>query len=170
MINLVSRDEKRNLELAKWRKVVTAWTTLVLGVYLIAIAAFFGWWWYWTAKQKASSKKVESLKQEIRMLSENEALARKIVLRARAVNEFLANRENASAESKLLLVSDKPVVEWDLKPGSQLVVVSASDSAALKEYENYMTEHYSSVLVEQVNWDTLTGWTLSLMLSGRKEK
>ena len=86
------------------------------------------------------------------------------------VNEFLANRENASAESKLLLVSDKPVVEWDLKPGSQLVVVSASDSAALKEYENYITEHYSSVLVEQVNWDTLTGWTLSLMLSGRKEK
>ena len=71
MINLVSKDEKRNLELAKWRKVVTAWTTLVLGVYLIAIAAFFGWWWYWTAKQKASSKKVEGLKQEIRMLSEN---------------------------------------------------------------------------------------------------
>jgi hypothetical protein len=74
------------------------------------------------------------------------------------------------AEAAIVPTEGTKVVRWEVLPGKpKRLVVAASDSAELKGYEDYIRQLYSTVVVEKINWDVTSGWTLSLLLSDRKK-
>jgi hypothetical protein len=170
MINFVSRDEKKAASLIRLKRVVIAWTSLVLGVYIVAIAGLVGWNTLWSSKERKASTEEETLRAQIRQYSDNEVLAVRLIDRASEINNYITTRKDITNISSLLLKEGYEIFKWEYAlDGIQRVTVIASDSAALKAYENHVGNFYEQVQVEKIFYDRELGWVGALLLKNKKK-
>ena len=170
MINFVTRDEKKAASLLRIKRVVVAWTSLILGVYIVGVAGLVGWNTLWSSKEKKASTEEESLRMQITQYSENEVLAARLQDRAKEITGFISTRKNISDTSSLLVKEGYEIFKWEYSlDGVQRVTVIASDSAAMKSYEAHVSGYYDLVQVEKIYYDKELGWVGALLLKNKKK-
>lgn len=171
MINFVVRDDKRAVSLVKMRRVVVAWTSLCLGIYIVAVGGLVGWNTLWSSKERQATSQEILLRQQIAMYSEQEVLAAKLLDRAMTINGFIASRDNIYDVARILPKDGIISVEnWEYTLGGlQRVTVHADGVEKIKEYESYLMEKYEQVQIERVYYDKEQGWIGALLLTGRKK-
>jgi hypothetical protein len=170
MINFVVRDEKRAQTIRKVKSGVVGWTSLILGIYIVAMAGFLGWNVLWSTKEKKASTEEVSLRQQITSLSENQVLAMKLLDRATEINKFLDERGTVSRKAELLPRDGYTIFKWAYGSGGiQEVSVIGENPAQLKGYEDYLRTVYNQVQVEKVIFDPLTGWMEVISVKGAEK-
>ncbi len=171
MINFVVRDDKRSVSLYKVRRVVVAWTSLCLGIYIVAVGGLVGWNTLWSSKERKATSQEILLRQQIAMYSEQEVLAAKLFDRAATINSFLVGRDNIYEIAGILPREGVVTVNnWEYTlGGTQRVSVHADGVEKIKEYEVYLQDKYEQVQIERVYYDKEQGWVGALLLTGRKK-
>jgi hypothetical protein len=136
----------------------------------VVAAGVTGWTTWVSSKQKQTSADLVSANKAVTDKYDMELVVRNLANRAKLVEDFLANRGSASDSANFLIKDGFGIYKWTYKlGGSEIVGVSASSPAALKEYADYLGTNYGKVQTEKVEWTPDSGWVGSFILTGKKK-
>jgi hypothetical protein len=165
MIDLSIREDKENPGIKRARGISRKVTSIVLVLYILAVAIFVGWWLFFRQKEKTVSMELKTLLTQVTGKSEQEILVRKLAYRAGSVSSFVSTREDFVGLAKSLVSEEASVSGWVYVSGTnQKVSVRATDSASLESYSGKLAKEYPIVYFDSINWSSIEGWTAAITL------
>lgn len=172
MINFVTAKTEDSANLIRIRSLVKTVTTVVLVLYIVAVAGFLGWWAYVSSKTVRVSDEVEDLSRRIAAKSEEEVTVRKLDGRVRAVQDFINGRSEKGADADVLARAEFVPVGWDYDVylGRQSVAVNTPDVAGIETFIKFMTDEFGMVRLESADWKAESGWVGSVSFKDIKTK
>lgn len=168
MINFVVKEEKKNTELDRIRRLVMGVTTAILVMYIVAAAGMIGWKWYWEGKATADQKDLNGLTEQIVAKSTTEVLIRKLAARSKTTKNFLDSRLDVYQSAVNL--SNNPLVtinKWNYESlTKQSADLAASSTAVLADISKQLSEKYTTAQINQTGWSKEFGWVTVVRLGG----
>lgn len=168
MINFVKPKSEESPVLVKWRRLVKMITTVVVVAWVVASAGVLGWWVFVKAKTVAVSTELQSLLIQTAAKSEEEILVRKLDLRSKAVNDFLANRGDILQKLDVLQQATPAASIWKFSRADdiQTVTLPVKNVAQVDDYLTVLKNKYTSVKLESLVKTDATGWTAEISMGG----
>jgi hypothetical protein len=170
MINLVVKENKSPEVIARIKRIVITITSLILVIYIVVAGGMTGWTTWVSMRQKQTSAESTALTQQVSSMFDTEVAVRNLADRANMVEDYLKSRGNASEAANLVIKDGFKVIAWEYAANmAETVGVSATSTAQLKEYADYMESNYNKVQTSKIEWTPENGWTGTFIIFERKK-
>lgn len=171
MINLaLKQNQDHSLQQLRVRKMVLTATSVVLGIWVVALGGFLGWTWYVDSRGNKIDLELKSLQSQVAALSEEEILVRKLATRSTLVNTFLDSRGDPVRHLDNLLMATPPAVAWDYKsPAVQTIKIEATSVSEVEAFVDMISQSYTNVVLDSLDLSKSSGWAGKISVGGLKK-
>ncbi|SRR3989344_2829895 len=162
-INFVGRDRKDKTKFSEVKRVVMVWTTVILGMYVVAWSGWLGWNYYLTSRLTQNTVEEGELTARITKLADREVLAGQVFTRSLAVAQAL-DQKKLEALIPVLESEGVTVGGWNYGRGKQSVTVSTGDPEELEKYIEDLKKFYPTLKAGTISWLSGGEWMISIQL------
>lgn len=160
-INLLPQTKLQD-KFIKAKRIAFAISSLVLGVYIVAVCATMGWWLVLNLRQTQTSEEINQLTEQIKEQSNKEALVLEIDSRNQEAKKFLDSRQDVLSHVENIATGEVVIETWNYEVNvPQSLVVRSATVESIEVFVNRLKETYTQVNVSSLANDEL-GWSAQI--------
>lgn len=167
MINLLPREDLLDMRLERVKNYVKLGTTILLTVYLLAVAGILFWWIYLTQKQDLATRQMVGILKQLSEFGNKEALYRNLSHRTSVVDKSISSHALISSQMTPLVDTSVGVLisgySWE-DASRQKLVLKASNPLLLERYIDTLKATFKKVKLEEFRLYTAPDWTATIIV------